>query len=103
MPVSEYPFDENLSAEVNDTFTVRDVIIILLVFGGLALYVYGCIKFAWGYDYMAAIMLITCVAAGFVGKMNANDIAKNFISRREEDGLRGIPDRPCQRDLRHHH
>ena len=59
MPVSEYPFDENLSAEVNDTFTVRDVIIILLVFGGLALYVYGCIKF---------------------GKMNANDIAKNFIS-----------------------
>ena len=53
MPVSEYPFDENLSAEVNDTFTVRDVIIILLVFGGLALYVYGCIKFAWGYDYMA--------------------------------------------------
>ena len=80
MPVSEYPFDENLSAEVNDTFTVRDVIIILLVFGGLALYVYGCIKFAWGYDYMAAIMLITCVAAGFVGKMNANDIAKNFIS-----------------------
>ena len=67
MPVSEDPFDENL-------------IIILLVFGGLALYVYGCIKFAWGYDYMAAIMLITCVAAGFVGKMNANDIAKNFIS-----------------------
>ena len=80
MGISEYPFDENLSAEVNDTFTVRDVIIILLVFGGLALYVYGCIKFAWGYDYMAAIMLITCVAAGFVGKMNANDIAKNFIS-----------------------
>lgn len=39
---------------MNDTFTVRDVIIILLVFGGLALYVYGCIKFAWGYDYMAA-------------------------------------------------
>lgn len=79
MPVTEYPFDENMTTEVDDKFTGRDVIILILVFGGLAFYVYGCIKYKWGYDYMAAIMLICCVAAGFVGKMNANEIAKTFV------------------------
>ncbi|MBQ8563068.1 MAG: YfcC family protein [Firmicutes bacterium] len=79
MPVEEYPFDDNMSAEVDDKFTARDIIILLLVFGGLALYVFGCIKYAWGYDYMAAIMLISCVISGFVGGMNADQIAKTFV------------------------
>ncbi len=79
MPVSEYPFDENMSSEVHDKFTARDIIILLLVFGGLAVYVVGCIKFKWGYDYMAAIMLITCVIAGFVGGMGPSQVAKTFI------------------------
>lgn len=80
MPPSEYPFENNISTEVEDKFTTRDVIIIALVFGGLAVYVYGCIKYAWGYDYMAAVMMITCIAAGFVGKLNADQIAKSFIN-----------------------
>lgn len=80
MPPSEYPFENNISTEVEDKFTARDVIIIALVFGGLAVYVYGCIKYAWGYDYMAAVMMITCIAAGFVGGLNADQIAKSFIN-----------------------
>lgn len=80
MPTSEYPFENNISTEVDDKFTARDVIILILVFGGLATYVFGCIKYTWGYDYMAAIMLITCVIAGFVGKLNADQIAKSFIN-----------------------
>ncbi len=79
MPTEEYPFDEDLSAEVNDKFTGKDIVILILVFGGLALYVYGCIRYKWGYDYMAAIMLVACVAAGFVGGMGPSQVARTFV------------------------
>ncbi|MBQ1483953.1 MAG: YfcC family protein [Eubacterium sp.] len=79
MPVAEYPFDEDLSAEVTDKFGGKDIIILILVFGGLAFYVYGCIRFKWGYDYMAAIMMVACIAAGFVGGMGPSKVARTFV------------------------
>lgn len=79
MPVDEYPFEDNLSTEVSDTFGMKDVVILLLVFGGLAVYVWGCIKYGWSYDYMVACMMLTCIPAGFIGGMNANQVAKTFV------------------------
>ena len=79
LPVEEYPFEDNLSAEVTDKFTGRDILILLLVFGGLAVYVYGCIKYGWSYDYMVACMMLTCIPAGFIGGMNVNQVAKTFV------------------------
>lgn len=79
MPVEEYPFEDNLSTEVSDTFGMKDVVILLLVFGGLAVYVWGCIKHGWSYDYMVACMMLTCIPAGFIGGMNANQVAKTFV------------------------
>ena len=79
MPVDEYPFEDNLSTEVSDTFGMKDVVILLLVFGGLAVYVWGCIKYGWSYDYMVACMMLTCIPAGFIGGMNAIQVAKTFV------------------------
>ena len=79
MPVEEYPFEDNLSTEVSDTFGMKDIVILLLVFGGLAVYVWGCIKHGWSYDYMVACMMLTCIPAGFIGGMNANQVAKTFV------------------------
>jgi len=79
MPVEEYPFEDNLSTEVSDTFGMKDIVILLLVFGGLGVYVWGCIKYGWSYDYMVACMMLTCIPAGFIGGMNANQVAKTFV------------------------
>lgn len=83
MPVEQYPFENNISANVEEKFTAKDCIILILVFGGLAVYVFGCIKYGWGYDYMAALMLLTCVPAGFIGGLKADKVAKAFV-----DGLK---------------
>jgi uncharacterized ion transporter superfamily protein YfcC len=55
-------------------------IVILILFGGVALLVYGILAKAWYMEEIAALFLGIGIVAGFVARMRPSDMALNFIA-----------------------
>jgi uncharacterized ion transporter superfamily protein YfcC len=61
------------------SFTAKDFIILVLVFGALTIYVYGAIKYSWSEHYMTVFMCVAAIISGFISGMTANQIAQSFM------------------------
>lgn len=75
----EYEIEAGSDDALNTPFGLKDGIVIILILGGIFLYVYGAITKSWGAEYLLAILLFASVASGFIVGMKADDIAKSFI------------------------
>ncbi len=65
--------------EDEHSFSHKDMLILVIVFGSLGFYVWGAITKGWGQEYMAAFMLAASVVSGFIAGMNADEISRAFM------------------------
>ena len=73
-------FDKDIVTIDEGTFGGRDIIVILLFLGGIALYIIGSLKWKWGLDMMVAIMMAVAIIGGFVGGLKPGEMAKAFAA-----------------------
>lgn len=62
-----------------EKMTVRQVLVLLAFFFAIGLIVYGVIKHGWYMTEIASVFLGLGIAAGIIGKIPINDMAKTFI------------------------
>ncbi len=73
-------FDADIVTIDEGTFGGRDILVVLLFLGGIALYIVGSVSWGWGLDMMVAIMMAVGILGGFVGGMKPNEMAKAFAA-----------------------
>ncbi|HUF13709.1 MAG TPA: hypothetical protein VMN78_11455 [Longimicrobiales bacterium] len=61
------------------TMTGRHALILLLVAGAFAIYVYGAMRLEWGFNEMSALFFLLGVAAGLIGRLGAEGTADAFV------------------------
>lgn len=80
--VSDIKFD--VSKIENPKLTGVQIIVLFLIFGAMAMTVYGMQKgfngVLWGMDEVSAIFLASGILAGFLGKIKPADISEAFIT-----------------------
>ncbi len=72
-------FGELDEMEEEHSFSHKDMLILVVVFGSLGLYVWGAVTKGWGQEYMAAFMLASSVLSGFIAGMNPDEISRAFM------------------------
>ncbi len=79
--------DIELNEEVSDTdpLTFKDILIVIVLFGGFGVYAYGTISYGWGTEYMSGIMLVIAIIAAMIAMIGPNAMVKSFIS-----GCKGV-------------
>lgn len=89
VPQTSYCYELELSekeAHMKDqeNFTtklsVRQILVILVLFGGLACVVYGSLKLSWGTSDMAAAFFGMGLLAGIIGGLGGNKICTSWIT-----------------------
>lgn len=90
-PSVSYVYDLELSQKdqrvtIEDvTLRGRDILVLLVLAGGLGIIVYGVINFGWGVLDIAAVFLGMGLVGGIVGGTTPNGMARDFIA-----GAKGI-------------
>jgi uncharacterized ion transporter superfamily protein YfcC len=64
---------------MNMEFASSHAIILLILFLGIALIIFGVLKYEWYIEEIAAVFLGMGIIAGFVGRLGLNDVAETFI------------------------
>ncbi len=72
--------DPSDTAKPSTEFKVSHVLILMILFGGFALYAYGSFKLGWSLNYLSAIMMAVALISGTIGRMHPDDMAKSFIA-----------------------
>jgi len=81
---SENAFSNSAEDEEGE-LTLKDIIIVLVLFGGFGFYAYGTMKYSWGTEYMSGIMFAIAIIAAIIGNISPNQMVKSFIS-----GCKGV-------------
>lgn len=86
-PSCSYVRDLEISQQGSKTITIedaalglRDVLVLLVLAGGLAVIVLGVIKFSWGVLDIASVFLGMGILGGVVGGKTPNEMARDFIA-----------------------
>jgi len=66
-----------------EKFTARDVVMLLAVLGPVLIYVYGALKFDWGFNELSAGFLIGGIVAGAVGRLGVAGTTSVFLKGME--------------------
>lgn len=69
----------SLNDSATEEFKTSHGMVLLLVVLGLALIVFGVLKYEWYIGEIAAIFLAIGILAGIIGRLSANEIAETFI------------------------
>lgn len=56
-----------------------DALVVLSIFVGFGIYIYGAITKNWGLDYMNGIFFVVGVFSGIMGKMKPQEIVNSFV------------------------
>lgn len=64
--------------ESNGEFTIRHKLVLIIFSLGLLIVVYGATKFGWGTNQMSAMLFLSAIICGFVGKIGPNAMAATF-------------------------
>jgi uncharacterized ion transporter superfamily protein YfcC len=82
-------YQENISNNDEDDHTdnlsLKDIIIIIVLFGGFGIYAYGTIKYSWGTEYMSGIMFAIAAVAAIIARISPDKMVKSFIT-----GCKGV-------------
>jgi uncharacterized ion transporter superfamily protein YfcC len=63
----------------------RDIVILISIVAGFAIYIYGAQRLGWEFDQLAAVFFIVGVAAGVLGRLGLAGTAEAFV-----DGFRSM-------------
>ena len=74
---------EDISTEHDTPFSGRDVFMLLAVLLPVLIYVYGALKFDWGFNELSAGFLIGGIIAGIIGRVGIEKITLMFLSGME--------------------
>lgn len=80
LEVREKEAHEQASADVTTTFTIRQILVILVLLGGLGCVVYGSLQLSWGTTDMAGAFLGMGLLAGIIGGLGGNKICNAWIT-----------------------
>ena len=75
--VSDLAFDS--STYESESFTAKHTTILLTLIGGIGLYVYGAVNWAWTFSHLGAIFVITGVVAGALSRLGVNGTSETFV------------------------
>ncbi len=82
-----YDLDQKRRAELNLSsineeieVSLRQKLILLVLFLGLGLIIFGVLRYEWYIDEIAGVFIGLGILAGLINKMNGNEIAETFIS-----------------------
>ncbi|MEY8368850.1 Na+/H+ antiporter NhaC family protein [Anaerovoracaceae bacterium 42-11] len=64
--------------EEEGSFTGRHKLVLLVFLLGLLAVVYGATKFEWGTNQMSAMLFLSAIICGFIGKIGPNAMASTF-------------------------
>ncbi len=70
---------ENISAVDDTPFGARDVFMLLAVLLPVLIYVYGAVKFDWGFNELSAGFFIGGIIAGIIGRVGVEKITRMFL------------------------
>lgn len=68
------------SQEEESDFTLRQKLVLLALFLGLGLIIFGVLKYEWYIEEIAAVFIGLGIIAGFIDKMSGSEIAESFIA-----------------------
>lgn len=71
--------DLKINVSKNENFTIRQKISLIILILTFVISVYGMLKLKWDIIDMTAFFILSGVIAGLINKMNASDIANNFL------------------------
>jgi uncharacterized ion transporter superfamily protein YfcC len=57
----------------------RAGVIMALVVAAFAIFIFGLIRFEWGFDELSAVLIIMGIAAGVIGRLGVNGTAEAFV------------------------
>ena len=63
----------------------RDIVILISIVAGFAIYIYGAQRLGWEFDQLAAVFFVVGVAAGVLGRLGLERTAEAFV-----DGFRSM-------------
>lgn len=64
---------------MNMEFTSSHAIILMILFLGIALIIFGVLKYEWYIEEIAAVFLGMGILAGLIGRLELSDVAETFI------------------------
>lgn len=77
--------EDNHEKNYDDDLSIRDIIIVIVLFAGFGVYAYGTINYSWGTEYMSGIMFAIAIVAAIIARMTPDSMVKSFIS-----GCKGV-------------
>ncbi|MCC6770935.1 MAG: YfcC family protein [Gemmatimonadaceae bacterium] len=66
-------------AHAGDSFSRRDGVILLLTLLPLATYVYGVLRFDWGFNELSALFFLAALVIGVVGGMGLSEATASYL------------------------
>ena len=79
LELSEKEAHEKAQESFSTKLSVRQILVILVLFGGLGCVVYGSLKLSWGTTDMAAAFFGMGILAGIIGGLGGNKICTSWI------------------------
>jgi len=65
--------------QTDSSLPLRHVVTLLAVIATFALYVFGAVRYSWGFDEMSALFLLMGVAAGLLGGLRVTGTSQAFV------------------------
>lgn len=75
--VSDLAFDVN--AFESKPFNIRHAVIILVLLGGIACYVYGAINWGWNFNHLGAMFVVSGIVSCVLSGYDVNGTAETFM------------------------
>ena len=72
----EFGGDRDINGE---DLTLSQKLTLLILLGGIGVYVYGVFQYGWSTNEMVAIFIMIAIATGIVSRMGANELVNVFI------------------------
>lgn len=74
-----FDYEHVSEQELEHTFGVRQALVLIIMAGGFALYVWGALNFKWGIVKMLNVFLLTGIGCGLAAGMSINEITLAFL------------------------
>lgn len=75
-----FPKEFGSDREINgEEFTLSQKLTLLILLGGIGIYVYGVFQYGWSTNEMVGIFIMIAIATGIVTRMGANELVSVFI------------------------
>lgn len=71
---------QNYELEVPEKFSVFNILVLITMFLGFSMIIYGAVKLSWGTDKMTPVLFAMGIISGIVGKLNPNKIAVSWLN-----------------------